>query len=115
MGADTTFLQKLTQNSRRVANFIKKNEDKVMEQALTHVYKDINDIFEAGINEFYDEYTPRFYHRKYALYDTYRITKTKNSLKIQADGSFMPPGIHRAPNDYIFDLVFLIISNMFCS
>lgn len=107
MGADTTFFKKLTQNAKNVANFIKKNEEEAMQQALEHVYKDINEIFEEGISEFYDEYTPRYYHRKYALYDTYRITKTKNSLIIQADGSYMPSGIHRASNDYIFDLVFV--------
>lgn len=107
MGADTTGLKKIAKSAKTVANLIKKNEDQVMQQALAHVYKDINEIFETGINEFYEEYTPRYYHRKYALYDTYRITQTKNSLIIQADGGFMPSGIHRAPNDYIFDLVFV--------
>lgn len=107
MGADTTFFQELIKHSKKIRREIKTIEKNAIALAATYIQKDINEIFEQSVTEFYDAYTPRYYHRTYALYDAYRIKATSNSIKIQADGSLMPAGIHRASNDYIFDLAFV--------
>ena len=77
----------------------------ISRQIIKYVYRDINEIFELGVERYYNSYTPIFYHRQYALYKAYKITYRGTKIFWKVGEEFMPD-VHRVDNSYIFDYMF---------
>ena len=77
----------------------------VRHQIAQYVYKDVQEIFKQGVDEFYNAYKPKFYKRTKSLYDAYNIYISNQGIDWDAGGHLMSAS-HRADNGFIYELAF---------
>lgn len=97
----------LTERLESRLNKIDKLE-KSLNNALAKRYKkDIEEnIIKRVIEDFYDDYTPKLYKRKYSLRKAYKFTVNNGVYTIDYNSKYMTR-IHRASNEYIYNLAFI--------
>ena len=82
--------------------------DDLVEEISNGVCDDLDEMFERNINQhFYKRYNPHRYRRKGSLFKTYKIKKTKSGVSWDFSPEYMPEGLHRADNEYIFQKSFI--------
>lgn len=89
---------------------IKDNQQKIKKDILSivqdQVEKDLKTICDSYIKEFYDSYKPNRYSRKHTLYNVYKIYKTHSGIGYSFSADNMGDEVHRASNEYIYNLAF---------
>lgn len=81
--------------------------EKAARSAATKAQKDISKKADQFIDEYYASYSPKWYHRKYALYDLveeyYKETDKKNGIEIEFGVTYNPSklyGVHKSYSPY---------------
>ena len=104
-------LAQLKKDLKEVMDDIPKIKKDVAKECADQIYKDLNNIFVACIDRFYADYEPLFYHRREgSLYHTYKLTNKNGIVSRDFGAQYMPQSYehkHRAPNQYIYDQMFL--------
>ena len=81
---------------------------KIAERTAEKVYSDIKKLFDQGVKDYYDAYSPHYYRRTHSLYKAYNIT-LKGSYISWDVGSHLIPKTHRVDSvddTYIFNYMF---------
>ena len=80
----------------------------ISENYADELREHFNIIAESAIEDFYKDYTPAGYARKYDMYNAYKITVELDDFEINYDVEFDPKYMkyHGDLNDYLFNIVF---------
>lgn len=83
-------------------------EKKITKKVSEKVYADIKKLFEQGVKDYYEAYSPIYYRRTNSLYKAYKITLKNNYISWDV-GSHLIPKTHRVDSiddTYIFNYMF---------
>lgn len=78
---------------------------KVASKIIPRFSKEVENIFEEAVAEYYAAYSPKYYSRMFSLLNAYKITCTTTSIVLESDAT-MIPDVHRVSPEYIFDYMF---------
>lgn len=101
-------IRQIANNLKLFAGELKDTVDDVIRDTFEDVAYDLDLEFSHCVDAFYEEYSPVYYRRTYALYEGYKIDRGNNGLSInwETDGSLIPDW-HRESPQYIFDLTYI--------
>ena len=89
--------------------FMCNNIDKIATDISSYICddieKDVKQIFKDAISNFYNDYTPYYYKRTYALRKVYKVYNDGKKILWNFDPSNMP-NTHRINNSYIYHFAF---------
>lgn len=92
---------KQTKEGKRLKERVKRSVEKLKDSLIQEISEQMNRVRIVAGNEFYDDYKPKRYKRKYHTYEGFKITHKKGKDKVTINLIVSPDNIEGEP--YITD------------
>ena len=95
-------------NLRRIYNNIDNIAKDASEYICDYIEYDYNNIMKNVIDDYYADYSPRYYNRTKSLYNAYKILNNGKQIGVDFDSKYMPHEhrVDKKSDNYIFHWMF---------
>ena len=90
---------------KKIADNLDDIVDDASQYICDYVEYDYEEIIRHAIDEYYYDYSPRYYKRSKSLYDAYKIINDGSRIGVDFDSEYMEKE-HRVNNEYIYHWMF---------